>query len=125
MGSQTQSLIMKVAIVLFACVAVALAQQHPPAGNHHHNPMFELILNEVKALRTADTDLTSADCITKCDAVFGLDDPKDEAQNDAMCKNVCECEIDQNCQQHQHPTHPTHAPHGTHGPRPTRPTMAP
>merc|ERR1712002_44814 len=115
--SLRKSLNMKVTIVLLACVAVALAQQHGP-GHHGpggHNNLMHLVHNEVVELHKTDADLTAADCEQKCDAVFDLVADNDEAALDRMCKAACDCEINKNCG-HQHPTH---APHQTH------PTRAP
>merc|ERR1712213_90221 len=108
-------------VALTVLVAVATAQlqqqqqqQHNQHQHQNHNPMFELIIHEVRALMNADSSLTSASCITKCDAAMEMDDPQDETRIDEMCKNVCNCEIDHNCQhqqQHQHtPPADAHTP---------------
>merc|ERR1711963_202440 len=95
-----------------AAAAATAAAQPTPAPESQ--PMFELIIHEVRALMSADSSLTSASCITKCDAAMEMDDPQDETRIDEMCKNVCNCEIDHNCQhqqQHQHtPPADAHTP---------------
>merc|ERR1719239_478149 len=106
-----QSLIMKLAVVLFACVAVALAQQHGgnQGGNHGgmqhggHGPdaIMHMIHMEVQALMSANPGMSSADCIKKCDDMFDLMDSTDETSTDQHCKGACECDIDHNC---HHPT---------------------
>merc|ERR1712002_698916 len=111
-GSLTFSSIMKVAIILFACVAVALSQ-HGPGGDHGHNNLGHLVHEEVIALLKNDANLSVDDCEKKCDAVFNLLASHSEALVDDICKHACECEILKNCD-HHHGTGNTHAPH--HGP---------
>merc|ERR1719239_118946 len=84
-----QSIIMKLAVVLFACVAVAFAQQHGgnQGGNHGgmqhggHGPdaIMHMIHMEVQALMQANPGMSSADCIKKCDDMFDLMDSTDES----------------------------------------------
>merc|ERR1712039_794299 len=103
---------MKVAIVLCVCLAVAMAQfnQH---GQHHggHAPLAALVHNEVVELVKANAGLTSAECTSKCDALFGLLESHDEQSTDDHCKHACECDIDHvGCPNNMHsgaPMHPT------------------
>merc|ERR550534_1464086 len=57
--------------------------------------------------------------------MFDLDVGHDEKITDNMCKEACDCEINNNCSNQQlqnqttvnqthppHPSHPTHPPHG-------------
>merc|ERR1711963_339876 len=107
---------MKVAIVLCVCLAVAMAQfpwdnagqQNQHGGQHgdhmgHHDPLIELVHNEVVELVKANSGLTSAECTSKCDALFGLLEAHDEQSTDDHCKHACECDIDHNCGQHGTP----------------------
>merc|ERR1712110_169807 len=111
----SQTITMKVAIVLAVCIAVAVAQfpwdhagqQGGDTNNQHnqhhghHDPLIELVHNEVVELVKANAGLTSAECTSKCDALFGLLESHDEQSTDDHCKHACECDIDRNC------------PHGT------------
>merc|ERR1712244_87923 len=99
-------------LALAVCLAAVCAQQQQHQQGHH-DPMMMLVHHEVVALKHGDSSLTSASCITKCDAAMEMDDPNDESHIDDLCKHMCECEIDQNCPngqhtppQHQHMTHP-------------------
>merc|ERR1712241_620257 len=115
---------MKVAIVLCVCLAVAMAQfpwdhagqQNQHGGQHggqhgHHDPLIELVHNEVVELVKANSGLTSAECTSKCDALFGLLEAHDEQSTDDHCKHACECDIDHvGCPNNMHsgaPMHPT------------------
>merc|ERR1712121_65751 len=98
-------------VALAALVAVAVAQfnQNQHGGQHQQqqhggdHQLMHLIHNEVQALIQANAGMTSAECTSKCDAVFDMVDANDEQLNDQMCKGACECDIDHNCH-HQQPT---------------------
>merc|ERR1711936_567798 len=111
---------MKVAIVLCVCLAVAMAQFNQHGGNHGnhngqhhggHDPLAALVHNEVVELVKANAGLTSAECTSKCDALFGLLESHDEQSTDDHCKHACECDIDQvGCPNNMHsgaPMQPT------------------
>merc|ERR1712012_522897 len=125
---------MKVAIVLCVCLAVAMAQfpwdnagqQNQHGGQHggqhgdhmgHHDPLIELVHNEVVELVKANSGLTSAECTSKCDALFGLLEAHDEQSTDDHCKHACECDIDHNCQHGDHSSNPQQPNPNSAGPK--------
>merc|ERR1712012_1449195 len=92
-------------IKMYKLVAFAQFDQIQHGGQHQQqhgdHQLMHLIHNEVQALIQANPGMTSAECTSKCDAVFDMVDANDEQLNDQMCKGACECDIDHNCQHHQ------------------------
>jgi hypothetical protein len=107
---QTESIRMKIVILLLAFVAVSLAQQHGNHGNHNVNEIGRLIHAEVQALLKDDPALTVDHCTTKCDALFDLVASNDEDRTDKVCAQACDCEVNKTCHYHNH----TDRPHGNH-----------
>ncbi|CAG5134040.1 unnamed protein product [Candidula unifasciata] len=54
---------------------------------------YSLVEREVHVIIHDNPSITETDCIQKCDNVFGLLDPIDEANNDIECAEECHCHI--------------------------------
>merc|ERR1711936_45863 len=80
--------------------------QHEGQHGGQGHALVHMVHLEVQELIKANAGMTSAECTTKCDALFGLLESHDEAQTDDMCKHACECDVDHNCNHPvgQHPT---------------------
>merc|ERR1711860_345178 len=102
----TTTTTMKACLILLAVVASAFAA----------NEINRLVHMEVAALYKAEPAMTVDQCKAKCDAEFALIAGRDEMMLDRICAHECDCQKNNNCQQHA--THATHCPHHT------RPTTA-
>ncbi|KAK7477378.1 hypothetical protein BaRGS_00031354 [Batillaria attramentaria] len=72
---------MKVVVLALLC-GVALGQMD----------FQELVGHEVHALLQADSTLSLADCVSKCDDLFPMADDRDEQATDHACHTECTIE---------------------------------
>ncbi|XP_059168220.1 uncharacterized protein LOC131950182 [Physella acuta] len=92
---------MKLVLLLIVIVGAAIAQQLS---------LGDWIHLEVETIMAINPNLTIAECTTMCDDLFRLQNIADETVTDNLCHHACECEIDNNCDDHTHPPHPTNEP---------------